>query len=283
MYLSRLAAQKEHAFMRILHREGFPVPEPIAWSRHTVVMEFIDAFPLRMIESVPDPGKLYAELMDMIVRLAQRGLIHGDFNEFNILIKEQETSDGKVTLIPIVIDFPQTVSTNHANAQMYFDRDVACIKRYFERKFKYASDDSGPHFKDAVKDIDPDMRLDVEVEASGFSKKMAKELDKYVEATGGDQMEADELDQGPEEDDLEESDEEDKSHQDLAVDGDTQGSKFDEEKLEEDFGTMSMSGDLAVKPMRGHDYGLAPLEMSHDPDVVAEKVHTKKKAAGWAI
>ncbi|KAI7110154.1 RIO1-domain-containing protein, partial [Hortaea werneckii] len=33
MYLSRLAAQKEHAFMRVLYREGFPVPEPVAWSR----------------------------------------------------------------------------------------------------------------------------------------------------------------------------------------------------------------------------------------------------------
>ncbi|KAI7152804.1 RIO1-domain-containing protein, partial [Hortaea werneckii] len=128
MYLSRLAAQKEHAFMRVLYREGFPVPEPVAWSRHTVVMEFIDAFPLRMIEKVPNPGKLYAELMDMIVRLARRGLIHGDFNEFNILIKE-EGPDDKIKLTPIVIDFPQTVSTNHMNAKMYFDRDVACIKR----------------------------------------------------------------------------------------------------------------------------------------------------------
>lgn len=73
--------------MRVLHREGFSVPEPLAWSRHTVVMEFIDSFPLRMIDSIPDPGKLYAELMDMIVQLARRGLIHGDFNEFNILIR----------------------------------------------------------------------------------------------------------------------------------------------------------------------------------------------------
>ena len=109
MYLSRLAAQKEHAFMRILYREGFPVPEPVAWSRHTVVMEFIDSFPLRMIESIPDPGKLYGELMDMVVELAKRGLIHGDFNEFKILVYDS----GEVKLI----DFPQIVSTDHPNAQ----------------------------------------------------------------------------------------------------------------------------------------------------------------------
>lgn len=95
-YLSRLAAHKEYEFMRVLYREGFPVPEPLAWSRHTVVMEFIDSFPLRMVDEVGDPGKLYAELMDLIVRLAQRGLIHGDFNEFNILIKEKSKADGSV-------------------------------------------------------------------------------------------------------------------------------------------------------------------------------------------
>ena len=140
MYLSTLAAQKEHAFMKILHREGFPVPEPVAWSRHTIVMEFIDAFPMRMVDSVPNPGKLYAELMAMIVQLASRGLIHGDYNEFNILLKESST-DGtpvdddtppeNIVMTPILIDFPQTLSTNHANAGYYFDRDVECIRRYF--------------------------------------------------------------------------------------------------------------------------------------------------------
>ena len=52
--------------------------------------------------------------MDLIVRLAQHGLIHADFNEFNILIEER---DGKAK--PILIDFPQMISTNHPNAEMY--------------------------------------------------------------------------------------------------------------------------------------------------------------------
>lgn len=47
--------------------------------------------------------------MDLIVRLAQYGLIHGDFNEFNILIKPNGD--------PILIDFPQMVSTSHPNAE----------------------------------------------------------------------------------------------------------------------------------------------------------------------
>ncbi|KLU81879.1 atypical/RIO/RIO2 protein kinase [Magnaporthiopsis poae ATCC 64411] len=199
MYLSRLAAMKEYAFMRALRDEGFPVPEPLAQSRHTIVMSLIDAHPLRQIASVPDPAALYAELMVLILRLARHGLIHGDFNEFNILIKEDKVptapdspspdADGgnggdeetasRVLLTPIVIDFPQMVSMEHANAEMYFDRDVACIKRFFQRRFHFSSDEPGPFFKDAKKTVGAGgaRRLDAAVEASGFTKKMLKDLE----------------------------------------------------------------------------------------------------------
>ena len=196
--------------MQVLRKNGFNVPEPVAQSRHTVVMELIDAFPLRQIQSVPDPAGLYAELIDVILRLASFGLIHGDFNEFNILIKEigvpsePETANDKVdndkapqmpdtkfvgsrampAITPVMIDFPQMISIDHANAEMYFDRDVGCVKRFFERRFSFVSDVAGPHFADVKKltAANKGNRLDVEVEASGFSKKMAKELETYMEA-----------------------------------------------------------------------------------------------------
>ncbi|KAF7320409.1 Tudor domain-containing protein [Mycena kentingensis (nom. inval.)] len=121
MYMSRLAAQKEWAFMKVLHEHGFPVPRPVDQARHCILMELIDAYPMRQIAEVPSPGKLYSTLMDLIVRFAHAGLIHGDFNEFNILIR-RETGD------PVVIDFPQMVSTSHENAEWYFNRDVECIR-----------------------------------------------------------------------------------------------------------------------------------------------------------
>ena len=62
MYLSRLAAQKEFAFMqvskagapypadlcnqKVLHKHGFPVPIPIDQARHCIVMSLIDSYPL---------------------------------------------------------------------------------------------------------------------------------------------------------------------------------------------------------------------------------------------
>ena len=225
MYLSRLAAIKEFAFMQALRDEGFPVPEPIAQSRHTIVMSLIDAPPLRQISSVPDPASLYADLIALILRLAKHGLIHGDFNEFNILIREDKVEPqndpeaenpdspaSSITLTPIIIDFPQMVSMDHQNAEMYFDRDVECIKRFFQRRFHFVSTTPGPFFKDAKKTVGKDgaTRLDAAVEASGFTKKMAKDLEAAIR-----EQQANSKDNGSDSDDLEdESDEEESEEED---------------------------------------------------------------------
>ncbi|CEJ58555.1 Putative Serine/threonine protein kinase [Penicillium brasilianum] len=236
MYMSRLAAMKEFAFMKALRENGFSVPEPIAQNRHTIIMELIDAFPLRQISKVAHPEALYSELMEIILELARFGLIHGDFNEFNILIKEivdpsgkgkgkasanadDEDSDENVRLEPVIIDFPQMVSIDHVNAEMYFDRDVNCIKRYFQRKFHFVSDNPGPFFADAKKNFlrNPGKRLDVEVEASGFSRKMARELETYMKEVGADGdagAARDDLDEDEDDDEEESSGEEEEEDDD---------------------------------------------------------------------
>ncbi|KAI9278879.1 RIO1 family-domain-containing protein [Phascolomyces articulosus] len=197
MYMSRLAAMKEFAFMKVLYENDFPVPEPVDISRHCVVMELIDAFPLRQVDEVGDPGKLYSDLMALIVRLAQHGLIHGDFNEFNILIK----SNGD----PVLIDFPQMVSTSHPNAEYYFNRDVECIRTFFRRRFGYESI-LYPKFK---LDVNREFDLDVQVAASGFSKKMQDELEAYQEEV--------KEQEGEERSDEEEDSEEDNSEQEESI------------------------------------------------------------------
>lgn len=55
-------------------------------------------------------------MMNIVIDLARHGLIHGDFNEFNLILDEESQS---LTLI----DFPQMVSTSHENAELY-DRSV---------------------------------------------------------------------------------------------------------------------------------------------------------------
>lgn len=62
------------------------------------------------IYDVPNVEELYDSLMDLIVQLGNHGVIHGDFNEFNIMLTEDEYK-------PIIIDFPQMVSIHHPNAE----------------------------------------------------------------------------------------------------------------------------------------------------------------------
>lgn len=279
MYLSRLAAMKEFAFMKVLRREGFPVPEPIGQSRHTIVMELIDAFPMRSIDSVPEPTKLYSELMEMLVRLAKYGLIHGDFNEFNILIKEVKTKDSSdIKLVPILIDFPQMLSTTHQNAQYYFDRDVACIKRFFSRRFNFESDEPGPFFKEAMENSIKEKRLDIEVEATGFSRKMAKDLDRYIEAVG--QNEADEGEAGADEvnngaDSESQDDEVDDYEREIPEDA-----QVDDPKLAEELGDLSLGAE--VEPSSSA-FTFEPFDLPIDSYAPTSKAQNKKKAAGWSI
>ncbi|TFY83594.1 hypothetical protein EWM64_g426 [Hericium alpestre] len=201
MYMSRLAAQKEWAFMKVLHEHGFPVPRPIDQARHCIVMEFIDAYPLRQIDEVPSPGKLYSQLMDIIVRFARAGLIHGDYNEFNILIR-RDTGE------PIVIDFPQMVSTSHENAEWYFNRDVECIRRFFRRRFRYESA-IYPRFRSTMNEAgEDDFQLDVVVSASGFGRKEMKVLEEYMETTKEEQNSEGSEESSDEEEEEEEEDEE---------------------------------------------------------------------------
>ena len=63
------------------------------------------------MRELANPGAVYNDLMNLIVKLANHGLIHGDFNEFNLMIDDND----QVTLI----DFPQMVSTSHSNAEWW--------------------------------------------------------------------------------------------------------------------------------------------------------------------
>ncbi|CAD0088865.1 unnamed protein product, partial [Aureobasidium vineae] len=309
MYLSRLAAMKEYAFMQVLKREGFPVPEPIAQTRHTLVMELIDSFPLRSIDNVSNPLKLYGELMDLIVRLAKVGLIHGDFNEFNLLIKEDPVTKKST---PILIDFPQMLSTTHENAKWYFDRDVNCIKRFFSRQFKFTSDEPGPFFEDAIKDADKNKRLDVEVEATGFSRKMAKDLDRFVEAVGfqneadedtaevQDDQDSHEVDQDYSEDEEEDDDEEeeetnsqtareDQTEEELAEQthaDSLENPQVDDPKLAEELGSLGpqdAAPALTAENLAKHLEPLNLQDQQEEYNATVEQQKKKKKAAGWSI
>ena len=104
------------------------------------------------------------------------------------------------------------------------------------------ADEDGPFFADAVRVIDRDQRLDVEIEASGFSKKMARDLEGVV---GFDQdaevQEADDDEEG-----------QDDSGSDVEVDedGERQDLEMEEQLLADEMGGLDVDDNLAVKPLR---------------------------------
>lgn len=145
IYLSRKAAQREYEFLRFMHCKGMPVPKPIDCNRHVVVMELVDGRILNhyTTESFEDDKRdkqveqLYKNLMNLIMRFAtETRLIHGDFNEFNIIIKNDEKAE---LLEPVIIDLPQMIGVDHELAPEQFERDVNCIVDFFNKRFHYES------------------------------------------------------------------------------------------------------------------------------------------------
>nr|GMD85293.1 serine/threonine-protein kinase rio2 [Ipomoea batatas] len=185
LYLSRLAALKEFAFMKALEEHGFPVPNAVDCNRHCVIMSLIQGYPLVQVKQLQNPDTVFETILGIVVRLAEHGLIHCDFNEFNIMINDDE----KVTMI----DFPQMVSVSHRNAQMYFDRDVECIFKFFRKRFNMSSqenpddsDDSEAEMEDGVRPEFSDIKknsgfLDKELAASGFTRKDQDDIEKFIE------------------------------------------------------------------------------------------------------
>ena len=162
LFMSRLAALKEYSFMKALHAHGFPVPVPIDQSRHVVVMSRVSGSPMCQIKTGNMYGaeSIFSICMSILKRLAEHGLVHCDFNEFNLMLDEL----GNVTLI----DFPQMVSTEHANAPELFVRDVNCLKKFFAMKMRYVppEDLTSMRLEDIVRG--ESVRIDDEVRASGF-------------------------------------------------------------------------------------------------------------------
>lgn len=143
MYMAKLAAAKEFAYMKALKDEGFPVPSPIDQNRHVVVMSFVHATPLFQIRSLQHPHQALERLMRLVVRLLRAGIVHGDFNEFNLMLDKDE----KITLI----DFPQIVYNTHPNAEEFFDRDVRSIVEFFRKRLNIEVQE-WPIFQEALKD-----------------------------------------------------------------------------------------------------------------------------------
>jgi RIO kinase 2 len=127
------------------------------------------------VHHLDNPGPVYERMMDILCDITHLGLIHCDYNEFNVMLG----TDGKLT----VIDFPQMVSTSHPNAAELFNRDVGCVMSFFQNKLNYWVDDEDrPSFSALLREACPDGAVDLELRASGFNNSDAKAIEETLEA-----------------------------------------------------------------------------------------------------
>lgn len=125
--LSTTSAEKEYNYMKEF--KEFNIPEVIVVDRHVVVMELLDDYELLNSARDFDFNKVYIEMMMFIEKLWDYGYVHGDFNEFNVMVKGDEIK---------VIDFPQCLKNTHEKAREYLKRDIESVKIFFEKKFRYS-------------------------------------------------------------------------------------------------------------------------------------------------
>jgi len=120
--------KKEYSNLARAHEVGIPVPEPLAFDRNILLMEFLGReevpYPQLRNAEVADYGVTYGEILGYIERLYQEArLVHADLSEYNILYYEK----------PYVIDMGQAVTLDHPRASAFLIRDIRNINRYFSR------------------------------------------------------------------------------------------------------------------------------------------------------
>ena len=128
LYQSHLAAEKEFQAMKQVYKKGVSVPEPISQNRHVIAMGMIEGAELSKYKDIGKPEKVLRELLRNIRKTYLKAhIIHADLSEYNIILKP----DGHI----LIIDWPQAVKTDHANAVELLERDLNNVLVFFSRKF----------------------------------------------------------------------------------------------------------------------------------------------------
>jgi len=128
LFQSHVAAEKEFQAMQLVYKNGVSVPEPISQNRHVIAMGMIEGAELSKYKEIPKPEKILKEVLRNVRKAYLKAhVIHADLSEYNIILKP----DGHI----LIIDWPQYVTIDHANAEELLERDLKNILTFFNRKF----------------------------------------------------------------------------------------------------------------------------------------------------
>lgn len=139
--ISGLWAFAEFDTLVRLWGEGLPVPYPVQMGEDEMLMEFIGtpegrAAP-RLIQSRPDRQvlpRLFDQLREAMLRLAELGWAHGDLSPYNVLLDDRPTADGGDPRL-VIIDWPQIVDViGNPHGLEFLERDARNMADWFTRR-----------------------------------------------------------------------------------------------------------------------------------------------------
>lgn len=120
-------AQREYRTL-LKAREVIRVPNPMTCMFNILLQEFIgdeDAAPKLKDAELKDPAATCDEVLLMMKKLYQAGLVHGDLSEYNILFHRN---------MPVFIDFSHGTPTRAQNAKQLLERDLKNVLRFFAKE-----------------------------------------------------------------------------------------------------------------------------------------------------
>ncbi|MFX1300693.1 MAG: RIO1 family regulatory kinase/ATPase [Promethearchaeota archaeon] len=133
MNASKQAAEREFKALRIIHRLGGQVPEPLAISRHVIVMSQMTGDLLLDMIELERPEVILDQILSQVQLAYHKAeLVHGDLSEYNIFVEENEQI--------IIFDWPQWQPITHPNALWLLKRDITNILTFFKRRFRITYD-----------------------------------------------------------------------------------------------------------------------------------------------
>jgi len=128
LFQSHVSAEKEFQAMQLVYKNGVSVPEPISQNRHVIAMGMIEGAELSKYKEIQKPEKVLKEILCNVRKAYLKAhIIHADLSEYNIILKPE----GHI----LIIDWPQYVMSDHANAEELLERDLKNVLTFFNRKF----------------------------------------------------------------------------------------------------------------------------------------------------
>lgn len=129
-----LWTRKEFKNLQLAREAGVRVPDPIAFHKNVLVMEYLG--------SPPNPAPTFAEsevaeadydwtMKTMATLWKKARLVHADFSEFNVFKTEKED---------VLFDMGSAVLTSHPQAREFLKRDVANMVRFFRKRGYFRMD-----------------------------------------------------------------------------------------------------------------------------------------------